>query len=204
MEAGNILSENSMDIGRGHAEVLMPLLDECLGAASVSYPELARIAVTIGPGSFTGVRVGLSVARGLGLGLDIPVAGISTLEAASELATEMGHTGPLAVVLDARRNEAYYLICKSNVPGPDGIGIAGYPDIAGMVEKGTAICGSGAPLLNEFRDGFNNIVHAEATAPVALIARLGAEAEVRDKSPEPLYLRPPDARPQSGLVLSGT
>src|SRR3569623_2521878 len=89
----------------GQAERLFPALDELLHNAGLAYADLTRIATTTGPGAFTGLRIGLSAARGLGLALDIPVSGVPSLLAIS-LAAPTG--APVAVLLDARRDEAYF------------------------------------------------------------------------------------------------
>ncbi len=83
-----ILAEASEDIGRGHAERLMDVISGVLAAAGVEYSGLSRVIVTVGPGSFTGVRVGLATARGIALGLGVDVCGVSVLEAAAEAARQ--------------------------------------------------------------------------------------------------------------------
>lgn len=95
------------DIGRGHAERLMEFVDAALDAAGVELSAIERIAVTIGPGSFTGIRVGVAAARGLSLALGVPAVGVSTLAA---IAAEhlSGHPAtPLFVAIDAKREEVY-------------------------------------------------------------------------------------------------
>ena len=78
-----ILVRASERIGRGHAERLMPMIEAALRrSASVDFADLDRIAVTTGPGSFTGVRVGIAAARGLALALDIPAVGVGSLDGA--------------------------------------------------------------------------------------------------------------------------
>lgn len=76
---GTVIDRASEIIGRGHAERLLPLIEERLAAAGRSYKDLERIAVTTGPGTFTGLRIGLSVARGLALQADIPCVGVTGL-----------------------------------------------------------------------------------------------------------------------------
>ena len=76
-----ILTRIEERIGRGHAERLMPMIEEALTCAQKSFDDLDRIGVTIGPGSFTGVRVGVAAARGLALALDIPAVGVGSLDA---------------------------------------------------------------------------------------------------------------------------
>src|SRR3954469_23894815 len=80
-DAGAEVARAVRDIGKGHAEILMDVIAEALGAANVTFADIGGVAVSVGPGSFTGVRVGVSVARGLALALKVPAAGISTLEA---------------------------------------------------------------------------------------------------------------------------
>src|SRR6185369_17705817 len=95
---------------RGHAERLAPMVDEAMRAAGVEFSALTRLAVTVGPGTFTGQRVGLAFMRGLRLALKIPLVGTTTLEImATEAAAETG-LPKAAVIHDARRDEAYLLL----------------------------------------------------------------------------------------------
>src|SRR5690606_16887620 len=94
----------SEEVGTGHAELIFPRIAELLARNGVGYGDLTRVAVTTGPGSSAGVRIGLSAARGLGLALGVPVVGVGTLEALS-LAAPPGTAH--AVLVDARRGEAY-------------------------------------------------------------------------------------------------
>jgi tRNA threonylcarbamoyl adenosine modification protein YeaZ len=100
---GDRVDTHVEDMATGQAERLFPALEELLSRAGVTYTDLTRIAVTTGPGSFTGLRIGLSAARGLGLALSIPVVGIPSLLALSLVA----QCDPVAVLLDAKRGEAY-------------------------------------------------------------------------------------------------
>ncbi|HHY50287.1 MAG TPA: tRNA (adenosine(37)-N6)-threonylcarbamoyltransferase complex dimerization subunit type 1 TsaB, partial [Alphaproteobacteria bacterium] len=103
LRAGARLDRHVEELAQGHAERLFPAIAGLLERNGVGYRELERIAVTTGPGSFTGLRIGLSAARGLGLALGIPVIGVPTLTAIS-LASGCEAT---TVLLDARRGEAY-------------------------------------------------------------------------------------------------
>src|SRR4051794_26516035 len=80
-DADRELGRSVRDIGKGHAEVLMDVIAEALAAAGAAFGDLDAVAVAVGPGSFTGIRVGVSVARGLALAQKIPAAGVSTLDA---------------------------------------------------------------------------------------------------------------------------
>ncbi len=190
------MAEESRDIGRGHAEVLMELIESCLSKSKTSYQDLDRIGVTIGPGSFTGVRVGMSVARGFGLSLDVPVVGVSTLDACEARARELGSKDELVSLLDAKRGELY---CK--VSGQKAFA-ASYADIhktiAGME---VSLCGSGAEILNEQCQADFPIIHSDASFDIALIAKLCAAKPTIQNSPEPLYLRSADAKVQAGFAL---
>ena len=84
----SVLARRADAIGRGHAERLMPMIGEALAEAGLAYADLERIAVTTGPGSFTGTRIGVAVARGLALALGIRAVGVSVLDALIEAASE--------------------------------------------------------------------------------------------------------------------
>ncbi len=107
-----ILAQASEDIGRGHAERLMDVIAGVLRQAGIEYSNIQRVTVTTGPGSFTGIRVGLATARGIALGLGIDACGVSVLEAAA-LAVRDRAAGPLIAVMDARRGEAYCQVFDS-------------------------------------------------------------------------------------------
>lgn len=194
--AGLVLSEVCQDIGRGHAEVLMGIIEDVLSKASTNYKDLGRIAVTIGPGSFTGVRVGMSVARGLGLSLEIPVVGISTLDACEAKAKEISDAEKIVTLLDAKRGELY---CKL----PDGQAIAApYDEISELISGSKpSLCGAGAALLNEKTDNALPVIHEDAAPEIGIVARLASQMPAPSLSPEPLYLRSADAKVQAGFAL---
>lgn len=188
-----IVGEVTQDIGRGHAEHLMDVIGECFKQASLEYSHLGKVICTVGPGSFTGVRVGLSTARGIALGLSIPVVGINTLAA---LAGEAGTSGSLATILDARREEAYVLWNETaQVMRYDALDVF-------FGDNEFELCGSGAEEFLNHTTKTHKILHELAAAPIATIARLGALMHDSDEPPEPLYLRAPDAKPQLGSKLS--
>ena len=161
------------DMAQGQAERIFPAIDELLARNGLAYKDLSRIAVTTGPGSFTGLRIGLSGARGLGLALGIPVIGVPSLLALS-LAIECD---PIAVLLDARRDEAYFQLFS----GP-GIPV-GEPQLLPMEEArrrvppGAGLCTS--PLVD-----------------IAALARFSATADPANYLPEAAYVRDADAKPQ--------
>jgi tRNA threonylcarbamoyladenosine biosynthesis protein TsaB len=91
-----------------HAEVILPLIEGVIAKAQATLEALSGVAVSIGPGSFTGVRLGLATVKGLTYGWDIPVAGISTLEANAARAADF--EGVICSLIDARKNEVYGLL----------------------------------------------------------------------------------------------
>src|SRR5215475_4279006 len=105
--AGKIIAQESQPMKRGHAEALMPLLARVMKASGVAFAALDRIAVTTGPGSFTGLRVGLSAARGIGLAAGKPVIGVTTLWAYA--APALGERGRHVIIaaIDARHDHVY-------------------------------------------------------------------------------------------------
>ncbi|MBN9305092.1 MAG: tRNA (adenosine(37)-N6)-threonylcarbamoyltransferase complex dimerization subunit type 1 TsaB [Devosia sp. 67-54] len=160
------------DMATGQAERLFPALAELLERAHAGYADLTRIAVTTGPGSFTGLRIGLSAARGLGLALDIPVLGIPSL-----LALSLAAAGPAAVLLDARRNEAYV----QSFAGP---GRPLDPPALLPMDAARARLPHGAEL------------HTTPFVDIGALARFAMTADPALYPPEASYIRDADARPQ--------
>lgn len=176
---------------RGHAEALAPMVEDAMRDAKIEFTSLDRLAVTTGPGTFTGQRVGLAFMRALRIALHRPLIGITTLAAMEEAAkTEAGLTRAIALH-DARRDEVYVEIDeKPQVLLFDDAmrmlrNIGGDPPIA---LAGTAAVRACDALSKRF-------VLSTVRQPDALwVARLAGEASATDAPPRPLYLRAPDAK----------
>lgn len=106
-----IVAEARLNTGRTHSERLLPLLNELLKNSGVTWAEISALAVTIGPGSFTGLRIGLATAQGLAQVLDKPIVGVVTLDALAE--NLRGNSGLVCPLLDARRDEVYTALYRS-------------------------------------------------------------------------------------------
>ncbi len=188
----------SEEIGRGHAERLMDMIGEVLADAGMPLVAMERIAVTVGPGSFTGLRVGMSVARGLGLVLGVPVVGITTLAALAEGVRDGIH--PVAVALAARGDEVYAQAFAADGSPQGDPQVMLLDAFAATLSPDVLLAGSAAPRLAA-------MLHADPGAPsasadIAAVARLGCRAPEPDGAPVPLYLRPPDAKPQTRFKIA--
>lgn len=187
-----VRAARSEPMTRGHQERIAVLTREVMGEAGARFPDLTRIAVTVGPGSFTGLRVGLSFAKGLATALSIPCVGINSLEA---LAATAQANGFVAGVLDAKMGQVYLQVFDGGkaLMAPDAldVGVAA-ARLAELYSGGSAtLIGSGAPLLADILPDATVLTPAFAD-PVA-VARLAAARSAPTHSPRPLYLRAPYA-----------
>lgn len=195
LEDGAVRAQASHPMARGHQEAIAPLVAEVMAQAGLAFSDLDRIGVTIGPGSFTGLRVGLAFAKGLGAALGRPVVGVGTLSA---LAEPQG-PGLVFAAIDARRDQIYLQAFAGGRPlmAPDALeaatAAARVAELSGGREA--VLIGSGAPLLADLMPGAR-LIEALACDPAA-VARLAA-AQAHPPAPRPLYLRAPDARLPGG------
>ncbi|KRA66815.1 tRNA threonylcarbamoyladenosine biosynthesis protein TsaB [Caulobacter sp. Root656] len=192
LDGDTVLAARSEPMTRGHQERIAVLAREVAAEAGVKFADLTRIAVTVGPGSFTGLRVGLSFAKGLATALAIPCVGVNTLEA---LAASANATGLMAGVLDAKMGQVYLQVFDGGTPlmAPDAldVGVAA-ARLAELWSGGpVTLVGSGAPLVADLLPGATVLTPAYAD-PVA-VARLAAARPAPSHSPRPLYLRAPYA-----------
>ncbi|MET3853246.1 MULTISPECIES: tRNA (adenosine(37)-N6)-threonylcarbamoyltransferase complex dimerization subunit type 1 TsaB [unclassified Rhizobium] len=193
-----MLGEASDMIGKGHAEHLMGIVDRVLAQAGKKLAMVERIAVTIGPGSFTGIRVGVAAARGFALALNIPTVGITTLEtmAAAQRVKTPGRA--VLAAMDAKRGEIYLQSFSAEgepLDDPRAVTIEEAQAFASTFDG--EITGSAAPLLRpELTGDYAN------SFPISFVARLGAAADPSSGKPKPLYLRGPDAKPQAGFAIA--
>lgn len=202
-----VLSARIEHFQTGHAERLIPMIGEAMDEAGVRFEDIDRIAVTVGPGTFTGTRIGIAAARALALATGAATVGASSLAVMAEVARH--HVpGPLAVVVDARRGEVY-----AQTFGPGGGSDATSPPQL-LSLAAAAQLGAGAPII---------FVGSAAEAVAALAAQAGypARAALPGLLPDaaalvriaavlpvstaplvPFYLRPPDAKPQDGKAVA--
>ena len=195
-----LVAQASERIGRGHAERLMPMVTQVLGEAGITYGDLRRIAVTTGPGSFTGLRVGLAAARGFGLALQIDTVGISVLDALCRQARALGTRLPVAAAIDAKNGEVYGQIMTGTGRLSSRAALMGIAPFVELLPAAPVIViGSAAAALAEAAGPLGKSVKdalVVEAAEIETVAALGAEADPRVAPAKPLYLRPPDAKPQ--------
>ena len=196
--AGAILASESIGMLRGHAEAIMPLIARVMDAARCEFTELDRIAVTVGPGSFTGLRVGISAARGITLAAGKPAIGLSTLAtfAAPHVAARANQT--IIAAIDARNEQVYFQVFAPNgttivTPRLDRVRAA----VRAVPVGAAVITGSAAELVAAHWPSGSPVprVEVHAAPDIGWVARLGAAAQEEGAPPKPLYLRRPDARP---------
>jgi len=200
-----IVASESLPMVRGHAEALVPLIARVLKQSDTGFRDLGRIAVTTGPGSFTGVRVGLAAARGFGVATAVPVVGVSTLSvyAAPYLAGN-GKT-PVVAAIDARHGHVFL-----QVFGPGGQTLVS-PRLAALSEAIEAASATPACLVGSaaraVADGLaKNAAPPRAVDPrdapdIVWVAQIGAVTPKAQSAPHPQYLRAPDAQPQNATQL---
>ena len=184
---------------RGHAEALAPMVEEAARAVAGGLGSLDRIAVTIGPGSFTGIRVGVALARAMGLALGIPVVGVSTLAAFAAPLLSAPRQGVIASAIDARHGSIYFqLFDPSGRPlGPprcDSLREC----VRGIGAGPALLSGNAATLVatEAHRAGLPYDLGAATDAPdIVAVARLGLALDPAGNPARPLYVKPPDAKP---------
>ncbi|GAC1335440.1 MAG: tRNA (adenosine(37)-N6)-threonylcarbamoyltransferase complex dimerization subunit type 1 TsaB [Beijerinckiaceae bacterium] len=200
-DAADPISSETILMARGHAEALLPLIERVVAHAGGGFAALERVAVTVGPGSFTGIRVGLSAARAIGVARRIPVAGVSTLAALAAPLILDGDDGVVVAAIDALHGNVY-----ATAYGPGGRTILAprfspVRDTVRALGSGPLrITGSGAAMLaiEAWSMGLQADVTGERIAPdIAYVARLGLAADPESAPPRPLYLKAPDAKPQT-------
>jgi tRNA threonylcarbamoyladenosine biosynthesis protein TsaB len=202
-DAERLIAQESQPMKRGHAEALMPLIARVMKQSGIGFAALDRIAVTTGPGSFTGLRVGLSAARGIGLAANKPVVGLTTLTAyAAPVVSDNGEQ-PVISAIDARHGHVYLQVVSGN-----GSSLV-WPRVA-PIEEALAASRFGAPILvgNAARILADRWL-ADAPPPfkvealpapeIAWVGWLGAAVNPDIALARPYYLRAPDAKPSKDL-----
>ena len=203
---GRLAARRAAAMARGQSEALMPMIAEVLAEGGCDYGDLGALAVTVGPGAFTGLRIGLAASRGLALALAVPCAGVTTLEAvAHAVPADRRADGRILVALDSKRADLYVQLFGGN--------LAPLTPPAALMADALGDVAAGGPLVVA-GDAAAGALEALADAGIAArgadvsgvpdAAVVGEIALARDlppvgEAPAPIYLRPPDAiRPKDG------
>lgn len=203
-----LLCESTADAGRRHAERLLSTVDWVLGESGATLDDVKLLAVSVGPGSFTGLRIGVSTLKGLALSKRLPLIGVPTLDAMTHLAP--GMDGTVCVLLDARMHEVYAAVYEIR----DGSRERRTPDMVARVETvldrcpaNTLFIGDGAEAYRDriqekiptarFLPSASNVPRASAVALEAYrLDQDGAAGNAGDVNP--VYLRQSQAEAARG------
>ena len=207
----NIIAHRHERSSSGHAERLVPMIQEVLMEADMDYGEIDLIAVTVGPGTLTGIRVGLSAARGIALTTGVSVIGVSTLDVIAEGARvrrAIDRESSVVVIHNARRDEMFCQIVPPRMAvSPSLPTVVALADAVSLFPTGpVTVVGSGVHLIKDqiIRERPDVTISDAPDFPDAsnltqiggTLAKLG---QLEKWPPEPLYIRTPDARLQAGL-----
>jgi len=205
---GEVLAHGAREMSRGQSEALLPMAVSALKSAGLVAADLSAIAVTRGPGAFTGMRIGLAAARGLALALSIPCIGVTTLEAvahgvqADERSANKGANVTILAAVESKRADIYVQLFDCDLAplcepqAADGLAMA-----ALLKKDDTVLAVGDAALRAQDMLAEHGVAVRLSTAPSLPDTRIVAEIAARRFAPhantlppEPLYLRPPDAK----------
>jgi tRNA threonylcarbamoyl adenosine modification protein YeaZ len=193
------VARESVSMDKGHAEALMPMVARVMAKVEGGFASIGRVGVTVGPGSFTGIRIGVAAARGIALARGIEAVGVSTLAAfAAPLLSEESE-GIVAAAIDARHGHVYF-----TAYGPAGRiltspRILALRDACRLLGAGRIrAVGSGATLLRDEAAVYGGdiyVVDASPAPDILAVARLGLVADPANAPARPIYLKAPDVKP---------
>lgn len=197
-DSGQLLAQEQLLMRRGHAEALMPMIARVMQAADLAFTALDRIAATVGPGSFTGLRVGISAARGLALAAGKPAVGLTTLSAYAAAVVGQSRSAPVISAIDARHDHVYFQIVAGDGSQLVRPGIAPIDEAIAASQFGAPhLVGNAARILaDRWKDGPQPVaVDAQPAPDIGWVAWLGAAANPDTNPARPFYLKAPDAKP---------
>jgi tRNA threonylcarbamoyl adenosine modification protein YeaZ len=192
LDGEKVLAHRLTVMARGHAEALAPMVEAAMQDASLPFADIERLAVTTGPGTFTGQRVGLAFMRGLRVALNKPLVGVTTLSVMARQAMAQSDRKIGVALHDARRNEVYLEIVGAVQQAPRVLFFEeAVQGIAALAPR-SVFAGTAAERAQAMLPA---AVLSRVVQPDALwVARLAQPMQATDEPPKPLYLRPPDAK----------
>lgn len=203
----SIVSCISERMSKGHAEKLIGQIAQATNQANITLDQVDRIAVNIGPGSFTGVRIGVSTARALALALEIPAIGVNALEALATQANKQDLTSAITVVIEAGRGMFYHQNFNNDFTAMNSPSLKTLEQIISDLPQQTILTGPATDIIVQHLQ-HNNVDRARIidqipceAADISVYANLAANKQTPTHPPCPLYLRDADAKQQINFAL---
>ncbi len=199
------IASETLPMERGHAEALMPLIEKTMSRVAGGFASIGRVAVTVGPGSFTGIRIGVAAARGVALACGVDAVGVSTLSALATPLLFAESETIIAAAIDARHGHVFFSAYGSGGRILASPRLLSLRDACRLLGAGqvTAI-GSGAALLQAEARSLGQEISVAGAADwpdIVAVARLGLVADPAVAPPRPLYLKAPDVTPSANSAL---
>ena len=201
---GVILACQSVNTPQGHAEALMPMIERMMTSAGLIYGDLDRIAVTVGPGSFTGLRVGIATARGLAMASQKPAIGVTTTEVLAaavplyEYGDAEGGERRILSVVDSKRDDVFAQVFTADGLAASEILNLGYDSLAGTFTGNLIVVGDAAQRAVISLGQNAEASSASALCAVEHIAFIASARPIDPRGPLPIYVRSPDVTLQPG------
>jgi tRNA threonylcarbamoyladenosine biosynthesis protein TsaB len=194
-----VIASESAVLGKGHAEALLPMLERVIAKLDGGWGAIDRIGVSVGPGSYTGLRVGIAAARAAALATGRPAIGVTTLAALAAPLLGVSEDMPIAAAIDARHGNVFFQLFSPEgrpLEEPAALSLAEAAERIG--DRPVHLVGSASQALLSVvmqRGGKARASHAEAAPDIVCVAKLAAAADPNASAPDPVYVKPAQARP---------
>lgn len=201
-----VLASETLAMAQGHAEALAPMVQRAMAQVEGGIATIERIAVCVGPGSFTGIRISLAMARAMGVAVGAPVVGVSSLLAFAGPLLADPKPGIIVSAIDAKHGQIYVQLFEPSGRPLFAPRVAKLRDASRLIGGGPArICGNAVALIADEIQRFPGQFDTSATTPypdIVAIARAGLALDPATAPPRPLYIKPPDAQPHQGETIA--
>lgn len=198
-ERDKVVASESAMLGKGHAEALLPMVERVIAKLDGGWSRIERIGVVVGPGSYTGLRVGIAAARAAALATGRPAVEDTTLAALAAPLVGVCEDVPIAAAIDARHGNLFFqLFSPEGRPLEEPAALSLAEAAARIGERPVHLVGSAAPALQSVLSqagGTAKSSLAEAVPDIVCVAKLVATADPRKAPPDPVYVKSADARP---------
>jgi len=206
--AREALAQETIPMAQGHAEALAPMVQRVMSRVEGGFSTIGRVAACIGPGSFTGIRIGLAMARAIALTIEAPVIGVSTFVAFAGPLLAEPKPGVIATAIDAKHGQVYFQLFESTGRPILAPMVASLREVVRAIGAGPArLAGNAAMMVAEEAERTGLVFDASEASPypdILSIARIGLAADPDAFPARPLYVKAPDAHPSPGDAIART